>query len=269
MITACKKDDSTPADDTSGGGGGGGSTEITIEEKNRAAIIYFGEDWCPPCGSNGGPALDSCLYNEGSLLTGIKINTTSNNSSLNWSVGNGMWNAYNSGVFNSASTIPAMAVNNVKQSISTSLGSNYNGVVQKANAFAATPVVAGLGLRKSIDGDSMTIETGVKFYDAIAAGSDYRLAVYVVEDDLVASQSTSSGTQANYVHHNVVRTCNASTYTGVNINNSLAITADQRFDNNFKVYLKPSWNKAKLKVVGVIWKMGASPATLVNSNVVL
>jgi hypothetical protein len=267
MIVACKKDESTPTPDPAGGGGG--STAITIEEKNRAAIIYFGEDWCPPCGTNGGPTLDSCLYNEGSLLTGLKINTSSNNTSLNWAVGNGMWNAYNSGVFSGASTIPAMAVNNAKQSISSSLSSNYSGVVQKANAFAATPVIAGLGLRKSIVGDSMTIETGVKFYDAIPAGSDYRLAVYVLEDDLVASQSVNGGTQANYVHHNVVRTCNASTYTGANINNSLAITADQRFDASYKVYLKPTWNKAKLKVVGIIWKMGANPATVVNSNVVL
>jgi len=261
LFNACKKDDTAPAS--------GGSTSLTVEKKNRAAVIYFGEDWCPPCGSYGGPTLDSCLKQEGTLLTGMKINTSSNNSSLNWSTGQGMWNVFNSGVFASANAIPSMAVNTTKQSVTTSVSSNYSGAVSKATTFANGTVIAGIALRKSISGDSIAVDTKVKFFSDIAAGSDYRLAVYVVEDKLFTSQSTSSGTNANYEYRNLVRTCNASAYYGLEVNNGGdAIALDQEFSNTYKMYLKPAWNKNNLKVIGILWKMGGSPAQVVNSNVV-
>lgn len=265
-FVACNKDDDeSPAPST----GGGSTTSFTVEKKNRAVVIYFGEDWCPPCGSNGGPTLDSLLKGEGSLLTGIKINGSSNNTSLNWSGGNSTYGAFNTGVFSSAGTIPAMAINNTAQPIYTTISSSISQARSKANAFAADSVVAGIALQKSIVGDSMVVDTKVKFFKAQAAGIDYRLALYVVENDLVASQSTSTGTVANYVHHNVVRVANASVYSGVAVNSSAAIAADFQYEKTYKMYLKPTWNKANLKVVAVLWKMGSTPAKAINSNVVL
>jgi hypothetical protein len=262
LFNACKKDDTAPSSS--------GSTTLTVEKKNRAAVIYFGEDWCPPCGSYGGPTLDSCLKQEGTLLTGMKINTSSNNSSLNWSTGQGMWNVFNTGVFASANAIPSMAVNTTKQSVTTSVSSNYSGAVSKATTFANSTIIAGIALRKSISGDSIAVDTKVKFFSDIAAGSDYRLAIYVVEDKIFTSQSTSSGTNANYEYRNLVRTCNASAYYGLEINNGGdAIALDQEFSNTYKMYLKPAWNKNNLKVIGILWKMGGSPAQVVNSNVAL
>ncbi len=261
LFNACKKDDTAPSSS--------GSTTLTVEKKNRAAVIYFGEDWCPPCGTYGGPTLDSCLKQEGTLLTGMKINTSSNNSSLNWSTGQGMWNVFNTGVFASANAIPSMAVNTTKQSVTTSVSSNYSGAVNKATTFANGTVIAGIALRKSISGDSIAVDTKVKFFSDIAAGSDYRLAVYVVEDKLFTSQSTSSGTNSNYEYRNLVRTSNATVYYGTEINNGGdAIALDQEFSNTYKMYLKPAWNKNNLKVIGILWKMGGSPAQIVNSNVV-
>ena len=261
LFNACKKDDTAPS--------AAGSTSLTVEKKNRAAVIYFGEDWCPPCGTYGGPTLDSCLKQEGTLLTGMKINTSSNNSSLNWSTGQGMWNVFNTGVFASANAIPSMAVNTTKQSVTTSVSSNYSGAVSKATTFANGTIIAGIALRKSISGDSIAVDTKVKFFSDIAAGSDYRLAIYVVEDKIFTSQSTSSGTNPNYEYRNLVRTCNASAYYGLEINNGGdAIALDQEFSNTYKMYLKPAWNKNNLKVIGILWKMGGSPAQIVNSNVV-
>ncbi|MFM2156165.1 MAG: outer membrane protein Omp28 [Bacteroidota bacterium] len=261
LFNACKKDDTAPAS--------GGSTTLTVEKKNRAAVIYFGEDWCPPCGAYGGPTLDSCLKQEGTLLTGMKINTSSNNSSLNWSTGQGMWNVFNSGVFASANAIPSMAVNTTKQSVTTNVSSNYSGAVSKATTFANGTVIAGIALSKRISGDSIAVDTKVKFFSDIATGSDYRLAVYVVEDKLITSQSTNSGTNANYEYRNLVRTCNSSSYYGLEVNNGGdAIALDQEFSNTYKMYLKPAWNKNNLKVIGILWKMGGAPAQVVNSNVV-
>lgn len=266
LFNACKKDDTAPASS--------GSTTLTVEKKNRAAVIYFGEDWCPPCGSNGGPTLDSCLKQEGTLLTGLKINTSSNNSSLNWATGQGFYNVYNTGVFTPANpqlnnAIPVMAVNTTNQNISSNVSSNYSSAVSKATTFANGTVIAGIALSKRISGDSISVDTKVKFFSDIIAGSDYRLAIYVVEDKIITSQSTSSGTNANYEYRNLVRTCNASAYYGLEINNGGdAVALDQEFSNTYKMYLKPAWNKNNLKVIGILWKMGGSPAQVVNSNVV-
>jgi hypothetical protein len=162
-----------------------------------------------------------------------------------------------------------MAVNTTKQSISTSVSSNYSGAVSKATTFANGTVIAGIALRKSISGDSISVDTKVKFYSDITAGSDYRLAVYVVEDKIITTQSTSAGSVSNYEYRNLVRTCNASAYYGMEVNNGGdAIALDQEFSANYKMYLKPTWNKNNLKVIGILWKMGGSPAQVVNSNVV-
>jgi hypothetical protein len=268
LFVACSKDDdSTPNDNNNPPPP---SNELTVQKKNRAAIIYFGEDWCPPCGSYGGPTLDSLLEREeGDLLTGIKINRSSNNSSLNWAVGTTMWGPFNSGVFNNASAIPSMAVCNVKQSISTNIVSNTNAAITKVNTFNSDTVIAGVAMRKSFVGDSIKVETKVKFFEAIPAGDDYHLAIYLVEDNVVANQSMSSGgPDPDYVNRNLVRSCNASTYTGVTINNDLAVTKNKEFKKTFKIYVKPTWDKPNLKVVAVIWKIGATPATVINSNVI-
>lgn len=262
VFTACKKDDSTSSE-------GGSSSSFTVEKKNRAAVIYFGEDWCPPCGSYGGPTLDSCLLKEGTLLTGIKMNGSSNTASLNSTIANGAYSAFNSGVFGGAGTIPAMALNNQKISITTGISYNANAAIQKATTFSTDSVIAGVALKKAIVGDSIVIDAKVKFFKSILAGADYTLGLYVVEDHLITSQSTSTGTDANYEYRNLVRTSNAATYSGVSINSAAAVAENEEFTTTTKLYLKPAWNKSKLKVVGIIWKKGATPYSVVNSNVVL
>ena len=264
-MNACKKSNSaepaktvvTPAD-----------TNLYVEKLNRAAVVYFGEDWCPPCGTYGGPTLDSCLNKESTLLTGIKVNGSSNNTSLNCAIGSAMYGAFNTGVFGNAGTIPAMAINNAEQIIYTSVSTNYSQALTKATTFSTTSVVAAVALRKTVEGDTISVQTKLHFYNAIAAGSNYKLTVFVLEDNVIASQHTTTGIVNNYVYRNLVRTTNNnSSYLGLPINNSLAIVADQEFNNTYKIYLNPTWNKSNIKVEAILWKVGPTPATIVNSNV--
>jgi hypothetical protein len=257
---SCKKDDDEPV-------AGSGSSSLTVEKKNKALVIYFGEDWCGPCGSAGGPSLDTALSQEGISLTGLKINSDSNNDTLNWQPGNQMFFDFSSTIFQS-NGIPAMAVNNTKQLVSSSLGSNYNSILAKANQFVADSVTAGIALNKVIIGDSIKINTKVKFFKAQNAGVQFKLAVYLVEDDVISSQIGSSN--PNYEHRNQVRIANGSnSYLGVPLNNSDPISINQEFSNTFTLGLKPYWKRNKIKVIGVIWKSGSTPYKVVNSNVVL
>jgi len=243
-LNSCKKDDdSSPATDP-----------LKVEQKNKAAVLYFGEDWCPPCGSAGGPTLDSALAQEGSLLVGIKVNSGSDNSQLDWAPGDQMFWDFNSGVFNpsnpSSGGIPAMAVNNTKQSISSNVSSNYAGVVSKANSFALDSVIAGVALTKSIVGDSVKVSTRVKFFKEQSVGNQYNIAVYLVEDDVISNQT---GASASYRHRNQVRSCNANTYTGVSLNNGDAISNGQEYNNTFTLPKRSlTGNNGNFKAVAII-----------------
>ncbi len=259
-FTSCKKDDNNDTGTSSGG------SSLTVEQKNRGLLIDFSETWCPPCGAYGGPAFDSCLSMEGSKITAIKVYGSSTPSSLNSSVSNSFSSAFN------VTGVPDFYLNNAELNagggVYSSISSNFNWVNTKANAFASDPVVAGIALKKEIVGDSVKITTKVKFYAAQAAGLDYKLAVYIVERDIVATQQVSgSPAQTGYKHHNLVRACNAATYAGLPLNSSAAITENQEFSNTFMIAKGASWNVAKLKVVGVIWKGGSTPNKVVNSNV--
>jgi hypothetical protein len=262
-FTSCKKDD----DNGSGSGSAGGGS-LTVEQKNRGLLIDFSETWCPPCGAYGGPGFDSCLTMEGSKITAIKVYGSSTPSSLNSSISNGFAGAYG------VSGVPDFWLNNAELNpgggVYSSTASNFNWVNNKANAFAAEPVVAGIALKKEVVGDSIKVTTKVKFYAAQPAGTDYKIAVYIVEKDIVATQQVSgSPAQTGYKHHNLVRAANAPSYSGVSLNTSAAITADQEFSNTFMIAKGATWNVAKLKAVGVIWKGGSNPLKVVNSNVAL
>ncbi|MBL7923857.1 MAG: Omp28-related outer membrane protein [Bacteroidia bacterium] len=262
-FVSCKKD----GDDNGGSGstGGTGGT-LTVEKKNRGILLDFSETWCPPCGAYGGPSFDSCMTQEGSVITLMKVYGSSTPASLNASISNGFASAY------SVSGVPDFYLNNTELNsgggVYSNIGSNYNWVMTKANAFAADSVNAGVALKKEVVGDSMRITTKVKFFKAQAAGQDYKIATYIVEDDIIAAQQvTGQGSVANYKHRNLVRACNSSTYAGLPLNSSAAITADQEFNNTYTLYLNPAWNKAKLKVIAVIWKGGVTPNKVINSNV--
>ncbi len=257
-FAGCSKDD----DNSSGSGNGSGNNPpagLTVEKKNRGVLIDFSEDWCPPCGSYGGPSFDSCLTQEGTLISALKVYGSSNNSALNSDIADAWATAFG------VSSIPKFFLNNTNQGVTTNIGYNYSGVIQKANAFAADTVIAGVNMSKTITGDTMSVTTRVKFFKADTLNTPYSLGIYVVEDLVISQQSTSSGSDPNYEHRNLLRVANASIYTGTPINNSAKVNAEQQFDATFKMGLKSTWNKSNLKVVAIIWKTNASPAKVINS----
>lgn len=116
----------------------------------------------------------------------------------------------------------------------------------------------------------MNVTAKVQFFGAQAAGKDYRLAVYVVEDNIISSQQvTGSGLVSGYHHRNLLRATNGTDYKGEKINTSAAVTADQQFDKSYAITLNSSWNTANLKLIAVIWDVPASgKPTVVNSNII-
>lgn len=236
---------------------------IAVEQKKRAVLFDFSETWCPPCGSYGGPSFDSCFMWENSKISLMKVYGSSQPSALNFGAPyNGMSSTFN------VSGVPTFFVNEIEMfgggGVSAQTSYNVNWVKTKADAFAAGTVDAGLNLGMSIVGDTLVAESSVKFFTAQASG-DFRLALYVVEDDIIAAQQTGTGQVSNYEHRNLARACNATTYTGVKLNNSAAVTAGQKFNATHKFAIGSSWKKDKLKLIGVIYKMNGSKGTVMNS----
>lgn len=253
FFSSCKKDE----DNNTGNNNTGGNT-LNVEKRNRALFMDFTATWCGPCGQYGGPAFDAAISsaNEDTLLTGMKVYSPSSEPGMGHPFYTSMTSAFN------VSGIPAFFVNNTSASTSTS------NVVSKAVVFQndTSKIIAGIGVSKTIAGDSMKVSTKTQFFKPQNVGVDYKMAIYIVEDNVIETQLVGSTDNANYVHRNVLRASNGTTYSGVSINSAAAITVDQVFEKTYSIYLNPAWNKANLKAIAVLWKGGASP-TIVNSRV--
>ena len=252
LISSCSKDD-----DNNGGTDNTGNGSQSIEKRNRALFMDFTATWCGPCGQYGGPNFDAAIStaNEDTLLTAMKVYSPSSEPGMGHPFYSSLTTAFN------VTGIPAFFVNNTSASTSTS------NVVSKAIAFqnATSKIIAGIAVSKTIAGDSMKVSTKTQFFKAQNTGVDYKMAIYIVEDNVIETQLVGSTDNPNYVHRNVLRASNSGTYSGLSLNSSSAIVINQVFNKNYSIYLNPAWNKANLKVIAVLWKGGTNP-TVVNSR---
>lgn len=257
----CKKKDTT--DNTNNG-----PTPLVVKQENKAFMVDFTETWCGPCGSYGGPSFDKVVDQlENTSLTCMKIYASSTPATFNSKYSQAMGTDYG------VKGVPTFFVNkdelNKGGGVYSQVDQNVTWVTSKANTFAGSAVNAGVALDKSVSGTTMTVRTKCKFFTDYTAGTDFRLAVYVVEDQLKADQNTASGVVKDYTHRNLLRTGSSATYKGDPINNKGAIALNQEFDKDIQITLDPSWNTANLKVIAVIYDATAAGLpVMVNSNMV-
>lgn len=251
-LVSCSKDDDSSEPTPAPG--------LSVDRVIRPFFVDYTATWCGPCGQYGGPAFDAVLDagKEGTLLSAMKAYSTSSTAGM----GNPIYSQLTSAF--GVSGIPDFWVNN------TSPSTNTNSVITAATNLQndTSSIVAGVALKKAIVGDSMQVTTKVKFFKNGDAGADYFLAVYLVEDMVYGYQLVGSTANNNYLHRNVLRGAAASSYYGSSLNNGAAITADTEFNNTYKIALNSNWNRSNLKAIAVIWKNGATPYRVINSNVV-
>lgn len=262
---ACKKESNDTVD------GMGENTPpppgLTVEKKNIALLADFSEDWCAPCGAYGSPAFDSALSQEGLLLTGLKIYSSSNTNGLNSTLASDWGDDFN------VNTIPTLYLNSIKLSVTSNIGTTYTGILQKANQFQSDSVLAGIALeKKQINDSTMQVKTRVQFFKPDSSAANYSLGVFLLEDSVIAGQSVSNAsgvgsyTDPDFVHRNVLRSGNTADYLGTTVNNGAPVVVDQVFNKTFNLSIDSTWNTSRLKVIAVLWKRGSGTPKVVNSR---
>nr|MBK9650694.1 Omp28-related outer membrane protein [Bacteroidota bacterium] len=265
FIFSCKKKDDDTT--TTTGGGGGTPAGITLVKKNKALFIDFSETWCPPCGSYGGPSFDQALVTLDTLVSCMKVYGSSTPASFNSSVSNAMAGDY------AVSGVPTFFVNGVEEftggGVQSSISANVNWVKSRGTVEYNKPVIAAVGLSRTITDTNVVVKTKVQFYTAQAAGKKYQLAVYLLEDKLIANQSTTTGPNATYEHRNLLRASATASYKGDPLNNSVAIVADQLYEKTYTITKPAAWVKGNIRVLAVIYDAtAAGKPTVINTWIV-
>lgn len=198
LILGCQKTPVDPADPNNPNNpGGGGGDPLAVERVQNAFGVNFSGTWCGPCGANGIPALYNAKTAHAGKFHGIKVGLNGSGASDPFSVSSGseLANAY----------YPAgpRGIPGFGAGATFFTGGNIPAWTARIGEIISTPtanVKAGLAITKEIKGDSLIFNVRVKTFTALPEGM-YTLAVYVVEDDLIANQA---GQTTNPFNHKMV-----------------------------------------------------------------
>jgi len=213
----------------------------------KVFLIEYTSTGCGPCGTYGYPAFKETYEKYPNEVTGIKISTG--------------WSGSVAGVseissFHGFSGTPDAAVNEGK-----SMYPNAKTFANFAINARGVKAKAGVGISKTISGNTVEIKTKTVFFEDVSG--DYNLALYVVENGIMATQSGISG--GPVAHNNVLRGLPNGAF-GVNIASSPSqgTVIDGTYSYTVKGSIK---NPDNIQVVAVIWKMAAGkPSGMLNST---
>ncbi len=237
-------------------------------KQNLAVVGKITANWCPPCGGWGWTLNDDVLTAGGANTTGLGIYSSTRTDGSNNKFQNQA--AYDLAAFITLGGYPSFSVNmkdisdqntNPDNTINTA-GIKTDAAADIA-AFAAAPVVASTGMTYRISGNTVTVKTKTKFWEA--ASGTYNVAVYLVEDGALAPQAGKTGAVE---HHNVLRTSMTASTWGEQIATG-TIAKDAEFTKDFTFDLSGSitpahadqpstWDKTKLVPFAVIYKINGS-----------
>lgn len=227
--------------------------------KNTALVNKNTATWCGPCGAWGWD-----LYKE--ILTDNKANAIC--ISTYASSSSDMYNTTSADFSNSfapSAGYPNFCAIGLNRTAYSSTGGIFptttrTNVKATVDSFVASQVVASTGYTYSISGNSITVNTKTKFWQA--ASGEYYVNAYVAEDSVMNTQASQTG----QVPHPFVLRAPAATGTwGDQIANG-SITANATYDKTFTKTLDASWDKNKLVVFVILWKKEGTKYKFVNAN---
>lgn len=234
--------------------------QVNVPKENNSLTQKVTGTRCPPCGSWGWEMMDELMtygqsksffistYSDNFVAEGF-ITQTATDMDKYWGI-----TGYPSFVANGKPMLSrASGVNTTEEKRMCKA---------EVDAHRSSAVVANVGIVKSFDGNTMKVKTSTQFF-ANASGN-YNLALYVVENDAMWKQSGHPNGANPIAHHYVLRgAVNGSWGESISTGD---VSNGAFFDKNFTYDVNESWNKDKISVVAVLWKVDNAKYTFVNAN---
>jgi len=159
---------------------------------------------------------------------------------------------------------PQAAINNNKMFQFGSSGEQNKKTLQNfVNNGKGIIAKAGVGITKTISGNTMEIKTKTVFFSDVTG--QYNVGVYIVENNVFADQTTASAPILNARHNHIFRgAANGVWGKAVGSNSTKGTVVEDTYTFTLPSDVK---NPDNLEVVAVIWKMSASgPIDMLNCN---
>lgn len=138
--------------------------------------------------------------------------------------------------FNTNSTPPSLAM-----------------ITGNVNAATSGSVIAGVGYTATVTNmDSLIVQTKVKFLQSVTG--EFRVAVYVAEDSVMANQNNKTG---QVLHRMILRDAVQFGTWGSLLTNNGASNG-QEYTNQFRMKIPPAWDKDHLEYYAIVYMKGPS-----------
>lgn len=229
---------------------------ITVSTEHKSFHIDFTATWCCPCGG-AKPMFEDVQSKYPYKM--ISMSLHAQNDTFYVPTMFGYWaNVYN------VSGIPTMVGDNREVRwgyMPPSYELDTSDFYHLIDSTTSQPAKCGIGLAKTISGNTMLINTKTVFFDNVSG--KYTLAIYVVESGLYYDQNCSP----DDIHDNVFRACvNDPQGIGTVLANG-SVTKGQAFDNTFTWTIPAGYHTDKLNLIGIVYQMGTAPKPVAILNV--
>ncbi|MDZ4757145.1 MAG: Omp28-related outer membrane protein [Bacteroidota bacterium] len=218
-----------------------------LPQTDRKATVYDVTGlWCPPCGEYGLPTFDKLSIDSKASVVPFSCHATDE---LTSTAGTAIMTTIMPGT-----AVPRMGVGTTlvfPAGVTTDITYNVKTMNTKINSITINDLIVGTGIKKSISGNIMSITTNSKFVVA-ASGVEYYMAVFILENGLVADQKTQTKGTVSKIHNHVVRHCFTTSVTG-ELLASGTIDAGKLISKTFTKTIPAVWNAANLSVATVIY----------------
>lgn len=221
-----------------------------VAQIQKTLITKRTATWCPYCGTWGWDFFESVdgAVGEKAVLVAAHFGGSSleNPTSLDWVTNLG------------SSSQPKFFINNDLLTVNSSNMPDALNVLkgQVDNNYLQAPV-ANVGLQTGWSGPDLSIQTRTQFFQD--ANGEYYLGIYLVEDEVLATQAGQTGQVS---HHHILRGDATPNTFGELILNG-AVSAGETFTKSFTTAIG-SYKIDDLDIVGVIWKKENNKYLVVN-----
>lgn len=243
-ISSCKKDDKPVSDPP--------ATGKEVKKEQKAVAFYYTGITCNPCGSIGIPNFKTIKTDKASVLVPIEVH-------LNIPGLDPLQNAYGDTlsaliVSQNSISIPKYFTGNLI--VSGTAGTAVTDMEKEIDKVVGKVPVLNTSLETSRTGNTLKVKVRLKAFEQVSG--QYKVALYVLEDEVNHRQVVNGQYVDPFIHHNVLRSAIGSTFGNAMVNGS--INKDDVIEKEFTTELGSSWNKEHLKVAAVIWKFTPNPS---------